>query len=78
MTSATISLQLTDRMKSLPLASQQKVLDYAKSIASGSTLGPGTPGKDLLRFAGTISKEDLALMEQAIEEDCEQIDPNGW
>ena len=38
----------------------------------------GTPGKQLLRFAGTISSEDLQSMSQAIEKDCEQIDLNEW
>ncbi len=29
-------------------------------------------------FLGLISKEDIALMEAAIQQDCEQIDPNAW
>ena len=29
-------------------------------------------------FVGTISKEDAALMNQAIEEGCEQIHPADW
>jgi RHH-type transcriptional regulator, rel operon repressor / antitoxin RelB len=32
----------------------------------------GTPGKDLLQFAGTISPDDLEAMKQAIEEGCER------
>lgn len=27
---------------------------------------------------GLISKEDIELMESAIEEGCEQINPNDW
>lgn len=29
-------------------------------------------------FAGLISKEDIELMEKAIEEGCEQIHPDDW
>lgn len=29
-------------------------------------------------FLGIISKKDAALMEKAIEEGCEQINPDNW
>lgn len=29
-------------------------------------------------FVGTLSKEDAALMDSAIEEGCEQINPDDW
>lgn len=29
-------------------------------------------------FSGIISKEDAALMEAAIDEGCEKINPNDW
>lgn len=35
----------------------------------------GTPGKDLLKFFGTIDSEDCRRMEEAIEAGCEQVDP---
>ncbi len=31
-----------------------------------------------LKYAGSISNEDLDLMESAIEEHCERIDHDGW
>jgi transposase len=40
-------------------------------------IGP-TPGKDLVVFAGAIETNDLAKIVQAIEEDCEQVDPGAW
>jgi hypothetical protein len=43
-----------------------------------STLPPGTPAADLLQFVGMISEDDLKLMSEAIEESCEQVDPDGW
>ncbi|WP_235006870.1 hypothetical protein [Calothrix rhizosoleniae] len=39
---------------------------------------PGTPGQQLLRFAGSISPEDLQLMQSAIEHNCEQVDVDEW
>ena len=31
------------------------------------------PGRDLLRFAGTIEAEDLIAIEKAIHEGCEKV-----
>jgi len=36
------------------------------------------PGKQLLQFAGAIPLDDLELMRQAIEDECEQVDLNEW
>jgi hypothetical protein len=33
---------------------------------------------ELAQFAGSIPADDLAAMETAIEEGCEQIDPESW
>jgi len=38
----------------------------------------GVPGRDLLRFAGTIDAESAREMEEAIEDGCERIDPEEW
>lgn len=35
----------------------------------------GTPGKEFLRFAGTIPPDDCRRMEEAIEAGCERVDP---
>ena len=50
---------------------QRRVLEFAHALATSEP--KGVPGASLLRFAGTISKEDLDLMEKAIEEDCEKV-----
>lgn len=58
---------------------QQRVLAFARSVGAGKRVPPkGTRVEDLLRFAGTIPPEDLAEMEKAIEDGCEQVSPNGW
>ena len=38
----------------------------------------GVSGKNLIKFAGKISEEDLQLMNEAIIEDCEKVDINEW
>lgn len=36
------------------------------------------PGHEILELAGSISPEDLRLMERAIEEGCERVDESEW
>jgi hypothetical protein len=38
----------------------------------------GVPGSVLLEFAGAISPEDVARMNNVIEEECERVDPDEW
>jgi len=38
----------------------------------------GTHGKQLLQFAGSIPKDDLKLIDDAIKRGCEQVDLNEW
>lgn len=35
----------------------------------------GVPGRDLLRFAGTLDPVSVREMREAIEEECEGVDP---
>ena len=37
-----------------------------------------TPGQDLLRFAGSIPYDELTLVQNAIQQDCEQVDLDEW
>jgi hypothetical protein len=72
--------QLLTQLDILPVDMQRRVLEFAKSLPRNGPprLLPGTPGKELLPFAGTISEADAREMMQAIEEGCEQIDPDEW
>jgi hypothetical protein len=38
----------------------------------------GTPGRELLKYAGSLSPEAADEIERAIEEGCEQVDHGGW
>ena len=75
MLSPTLERELHQQMEQLPLDQQKQVLDFARFLAAGPV---GVPGKTLLPIAGTIEASDLAIMTQAIEEDCEKVYPQDW
>jgi hypothetical protein len=74
-----IQSELLSYFGQLPIAEQARVVDFARNLAEpSSTKKVGVPGKDLLKFAGTITAEDAQQMIEAIEEGCEQIDASKW
>lgn len=73
--SATIQ-EIIELLKTLSLEEQRQVLDFTRGVLGKSP--KQYPGKNLLQFVGTISKEDLKVMQQAIEEGCEQVDESEW
>ena len=68
--------QVVEELKGLPDEQQRQVLEFARSLTISTPRG--TPGRDLLKFVGTIPKESAELMRKAVEEDCERIDTNEW
>jgi len=68
MTSTQIKQKLLERFDQLSEREQWKVLEYAENLPSPRK---GTPGKDLLKFFGTIEPDDCRRMEKAIEAGCE-------
>ncbi len=68
--------KVVEQLRGMPQSLQQRVLEFARALV-GSTI-QGVPGQQLLRFAGAIPPDDIQLMRQAIEEDCEQVDTNEW
>jgi len=61
--------QIVQILETLPLDLQQRVLEFAQTLSVRQPVG--VSGTELLQFVGTIPPEDLELMKQAIEEDCE-------
>jgi hypothetical protein len=55
---------------------QRQVLAYVEALQSEPR--HGVSGKQLLEFAGAIPRQDLQLMQQAIEDGCEQVDVDEW
>ena len=76
MAEISIEKAILDEIHRLEIDQQRKVLVFARSLSL--TPPEGIPGKDLLRFAGTIEKDDLTKMAQAINEPCESINCDEW
>ncbi|MFP5273195.1 hypothetical protein [Coleofasciculus sp.] len=68
--------KLIEQLKIMPQDLQWRVLEFAHALAS-STI-QGVSGRELLHFAGSIPPDDVKLMRQAIEQDCEQVYLNEW
>jgi hypothetical protein len=76
MIDAVIQNELLKEVAQLSPPLQQKVIDFAQSLKY--SMPHGTPGDQLLPFAGILSAEEARNMIDSIEEDCERIDPNEW
>lgn len=68
--------QIIEQLSGMSDEEQRRILEIARSMSSKP--GDGVSGSSLLRFAGTISADDARRMSEAIEEDCERIDPDEW
>ncbi len=67
---------ILEKVQCLPAEEQQRVLAFVQALSMSQP--QGVAGKDLLRFAGGISREDLELMSAAIEDGCEQVNADEW
>jgi hypothetical protein len=73
----TVKQKIDRELDVLTVDKQRKVLDFIINI-SGSGIPPGVPGKNLIKFAGSLSEEDAEELSQIIQEGCEKIDYNEW
>lgn len=71
-----LAMAAAEQMTMLPYAAQQSVLNFIQQLRSASP--QGVRGDTLLKFAGTISPDDLKLMQVTIEAECERIDHDEW
>ncbi len=71
-----IDEEIREQLEQLPAAQQRQVLDFARALAAKKRRARA--GQTLSQFGGTIAKEDLAQIVQAIEEGCEQVNPDEW
>jgi hypothetical protein len=62
--------ELLKELERLPLALQRKVVDFARVLSRSTAVG--TPGEQLLRFAGVVPPEEAQAMRIAVEEGCER------
>lgn len=75
MLQTSIKEDIVSMLDKLTPEEQRKVLDFTRSIYT--RLPEGISGIDFRQFAGLFPAEDLAEMAAAIEEGCENIDPEG-
>ena len=75
-----MSTQVVDRvmeqLETLPSEMQWRVLEFTRALAASAP--HGVPGRQLLRFSGTVPLDDLQVMRQAIAEGCEVVDGDEW
>ncbi|APB33526.1 hypothetical protein GlitD10_1206 [Gloeomargarita lithophora Alchichica-D10] len=68
--------EVVEQLKVMPQHLQWQVLEFVRALAKVEVRG--TPGQRLLRFAGSIPLDDLHLMREVIEQDCERVDVDEW
>jgi len=76
MPESTIEKEIQEQISSLPAEKQKKVLEFAKALSKTKT--NGISRHSILTFAGTIPPEDLALIDKAIKNGCEEVDLGEW
>ncbi len=76
MKNTTIKKDIYEQIERLPFEQQRQVLEFVRALTTART--QGMPGHKLLRFAGTIDREDLMTIEQAIKEGCEKVNLDEW
>lgn len=64
---------LLQNIERLDNQQQMQVLEYVLTLIKAKQ-----NREKLLSFAGSITPEDLDLMEKAIGDECENIDEDGW
>jgi len=74
--SASIVEKVVEQLKALPQELQWRVLEFTRTLAVSAP--HGVAGAQLLRFAGAIPKDDVRVMQETIEQGCEQVDVNEW
>ncbi len=68
--------ELIAELERLPVAEQRRVLEIARALRRSRLMG--APADRVRELAVGITTDDLAAMEQAIEEGCERVDLNEW
>ncbi|NOZ24424.1 MAG: hypothetical protein GXP25_25380 [Planctomycetes bacterium] len=67
--------QRMKHLESLLEELEQRIPEFARMLKAPPR---GVAGAQLLRFAGGIASDDLALMQDAIEKGCEQVRLDEW
>ena len=76
MTDTSVEKEIINEIHKLGEDQQKEVLGFVRSLSKFELVG--VPGKNLLRFAGAINKDDLQKMAEVIQVDCERVDSDEW
>jgi hypothetical protein len=74
MVDAFVQNELVKQMEQLSTRMQRRVLDYARALAESTP--SGTPGDELLKFAGIMTPSEADEFLRGIEEECERVGPS--
>ena len=74
-----IKRRVLENLDALDRSGKLEVLDLSEALSSRTRLPAERETRAaLLKYASTISREDLDLISEAIEEGCERVDEEGW
>lgn len=68
--------EISRQLDRLPLDRQRHILGYVRMLLREPP--HGTPGRQLLPFAGVLGEEDARAIAEAIEKGCERVDEHEW
>jgi hypothetical protein len=68
--------QVVEQLRFMPQPLQWEVLEFTRTLINSEVRV--VSGQQLLQFAGTIPNDELQLMQDAIKQDCEQVDLDEW
>ena len=68
--------ELIDELEVLEGEDIERVFEYARSLKVRRDRE--TRRTELMKLAGSVSVEEIARIESAVEEGCERIDHEGW
>jgi hypothetical protein len=75
MSAVPLDQEIVTSLATLAPEQKRQVLAFVRFLTATA---PGVSGQSLLSFAATIPSDDLTRMKVAIEEACEQVNPNDW
>ncbi len=68
--------EVIEQLRAMPHDLQWQVLEFTRTLVKLQVRG--IPGRQLLRFAGTIPLDDLNAIHEAIAQDCGKVDIDEW
>jgi len=68
--------EIARQVGKLPAEQQEKVLRFVSSLSAPALVGEN--GANLRQFSAYLDPASAKQMTEAIEEECERIDPREW